>query len=152
MTNRTARQYLALVTLGLLAVLCASCAGANASVVANEARYPISMSPVVRDKGGQLLERAHLQRVGRLSASSTKFAVGYSLVVPRTYDISEEVNAQVAAVGGEAVVNVSVRAGDGCGILNMFPFLNALPIWPGCVPVTVEGDIVKRAAPAPSGP
>lgn len=135
--------------LGLMVTVASSCAGARAHVRADGSRYPISMSPVVRDQSGMLLERAHLVHVGQLSASSAKIAIFYSLLPPRTWDISQEVNRQVAAVGGEAVVNFAVETSDGCDVLNLFPLLSALPIWPGCVPVTIYGDIVRRAPPAP---
>ena len=144
MTTTHRKQLLAALGLG---ALCASCAGARANVTADSARYPIPLSPVVRDQSGKLLERGHLVKVGQLDASSTKFAVFYSLAATRTYDVSDDVNSQVAAAGGEAVVNFSVSAGDGCQWLNSFPLLNALPLWPGCVPVTISGDIVKRALP-----
>ena len=121
------------------------CAGASANVTADSARYPISMSPVVRDQSGMLLERQHIVKVGEFYASSSKVAVLYSLLPTGQFDISEEVNQQVAARGGEAIVNFSVRASDGCAVLNSFFLLNALPIWPGCVPITVSGDIIKRA-------
>jgi hypothetical protein len=136
--------------LGLLIVT--GCAGASANIVADSSRFPISMSPVVRDQSGQLLERQHLVKVGDFHASSTKVAVLYSLLPTRTFDISEEVNRQVTVVGGEAVVNFAIEAGDGCGFLNGFFILNAIPVWPGCVPITVTGDIVKRASKPPIVP
>jgi hypothetical protein len=137
------RLFPVLALLGLTVV--AGCAGATASVTADGARYPISMSPVVRDQSGLLLERQHIVKVGEFHASSAKVAVLYSLLPTREFDISEDVNQQVAASGGEAIVNFTVEASDGCAVLNSFFLLNALPIWPGCVPVTVTGDIVKRA-------
>jgi len=84
---------------------------------------------------------------GQLSASAAN--IFYSRWPPRTWDISEEVNRQVEAVGGEAVVNFAVETSNGCDVLNMFPIFNVLPIWPGCVPVTIYGDIVRRAPPVP---
>jgi len=142
-----------LLSLGLIVAVDSSCAGASAHVRADTSRYPISMSPVVRDQNGMLLERGHLVHVGQLSISSAKIAIFYTLLPPRTFDVSEEVNRQVAAVGGEAVVNFTVETTDGCDVLNFFPVLNILPIWPGCVPVAVWGDIVKRvplAGPPPA--
>jgi hypothetical protein len=44
----------------------------------------------------------------------------------------------------EAVVGLTVSIAGGCGWLNGFPILNALPVWPGCVPVRLTGDIVRR--------
>jgi hypothetical protein len=132
---------LAMVGLGLMA----GCAGANVNILANNARFPISMSPVVRDQSGVLLDGQSLARVGEFEASSTKFAILYSMSSTGTFDISEAVNQQVAAAGGEAIVNFKIRADDGCTLMNTFPILNILPFWPGCIPVTVTGDIVRRA-------
>jgi hypothetical protein len=147
-----------IVTLVALIWGVAGCAGARATVTAEHARYPISASHQVRDDAGNVHGRATLQTVGRLQASSTKFGLLYSLVtVPSSYDISDEVNSQVEAAGGEAVILLDVSVTGGCDVLNGFPVLNVLPIWPGCVPITVEGDIVKRrlapplAVPAASG-
>ncbi|HJX66917.1 MAG TPA: hypothetical protein VJ860_23545 [Polyangia bacterium] len=149
-TNRIRVEFL--LGLGLLAAVASSCAGASAHVRADGSKYPISMSPVVRDQSGMLLEHGHLVTVGQLSISSAKVAILYTLLLPRTFDVSDEVNRQVAAVGGEAVVNFTVETTDACDILNFFPLLNILPIWPGCVPVAVWGDIVKRVPLASSPP
>ena len=50
-----------------------------------------------------------------------------------------QINAQVAAAGGEAVVGLTISVGDGCGWLNGFPILNALPVWPGLRAGQVDG-------------
>jgi len=136
--------------------LSAGCAGARIDVTAERARYPLSMSGVVRDNTGRLHDRHSLEKVGTLQAGRTRVGILYSAVtLPSSYDISDDVNAQVAAARGEAVVGLTVAVEGGCDALNMFPLLNALPIWPGCVPVSITGDIVRRkprlpAAPAPA--
>jgi hypothetical protein len=133
----------ALVLLCALAV--AGCAGARVNVTADRARYPLSLSPVVRDAGGRPYDARTLVKVGWLDIRETTPGFVYSaLSVPRTRDFSDEINAQVAAAGGEAVVDLTVSIGGGCGWLNGFPILNALPLWPGCVPVRLTGDIVRR--------
>jgi hypothetical protein len=145
----TVRAIAALVTLVLAA---GGCAGASVEVTAERARYPVSMSGLVRDGTGVIHGPWSLQRVGMLRTEATRFGFLYSTATaqPR-YDISDEVNAQVAAARGEAVVNLSVTVSARCGKLNMFPFLGILPFWPGCVPVSIMGDIVRRwPAPAPA--
>jgi len=108
------------------------------------------MSQVVRDQSGQAYDRNSLYTVGRLEAGGTRMGFLYSaLTIPWTIDISDEVNQQVAAVSGEAVIGMTVSVSANCDWLNGFPFLNIIPIWPGCVPVTVTGEIVRRR-PAPS--
>ncbi len=133
----------ALVLLGLVAA--AGCAGARVRVTADRARYPLSLSRVVRDGGGRLLDARTLAKVGWLDVRKTTTGFAYSaLAAPPRRDFSDEINAQVAAAGGEAVVGLTISVGDGCGWLNGFPILNALPVWPGCVPVRLTGDIVRR--------
>jgi hypothetical protein len=136
----------ALLLLGACALLGASgCAGARVNVTADRARYPLSLSPIVRDAGGRLYDARSLVKVGWLDVRKTTLGFVYSaLTVPQTRDFSDEINAQVAAAGGEAVVGLTVTIAGGCGWLNGFPILNAVPLWPGCVPVRLTGDIVRR--------
>jgi hypothetical protein len=132
-----------LVLLG--ALVPAGCAGARVRVTADRARYPLSFSPVVRDRSGRPYDSRTLVKVGWLDVRKTTPGFVYSvLTVPPTRDFSDEINAQVAAAGGEAVVDITVSVAGGCGWLNWFPILNALPVWPGCVPVRLTGDIVRR--------
>ena len=127
------------------ALLVAGCAGARVQVTADRARYPLSLSPVVRDGAGRLYDARTLVKVGWLDVRQTATGFIYSaLAIPRARDFSEAINAQVAAAGGEAVVSLRISTGEGCGWLNGFPILNALPFWPGCVPVRLTGDIVRR--------
>jgi hypothetical protein len=123
----------------------AACAGANVDIVADHARYPVSMSGAVRDGDGTLLDIRSLKTVGRFGVDASRVGIFYSAVTPRSpLDISDEVNTQVAQVGGEAIVRLSVTVDDSCNPLNVVFLLNALPIWPGCVPVEIHGLIVRR--------
>jgi len=123
----------------------AGCAGARVNVTAERARYPISFSGSVRDASGVLRLRSSLVKVGELTADGTRLGILYSGVTPRSdYDISDDVNAQVEAARGEAIVYLTVTVSDSCNVLNAFPVLNVLPFWPGCIPLTVTGDIVRR--------
>jgi hypothetical protein len=134
-----------LLVLAGIAAFGVGCAGARVNVTADRARYPISFSGSVRDASGELRLRPSLVKVADLSIDGTRVGLLYSGVTPRsTCDISDEVNAQVAAAGGEAVVFLTITASDGCNVLNGMPVLNALPIWPGCVPLAITGEIVRR--------
>jgi len=136
----------ALAPLALLGALAAGgCAGARVTVSADRARYPVSLSAEVRDKSGRLFDQHSLTRVGTFNDHRAPGGIVYSaLTIPSTYDISDAVNQQVASSCGEAVINLSISISDACTVLNMFPFLNAVPIWPGCVPLSVSGEIVRR--------
>ena len=129
----------------LCALAAAGCAGADVGITAEQSRYAISMSRSIRDQNGVLYDDRSLERVGILHSDRTRVGFLYSLLTPlSTFDISEDVNAQVAAAHGEAVVGLTVSVSDACDVLNNFPILNILPVWPGCVPVTITGDIVRR--------
>jgi hypothetical protein len=94
---------------------------------------------------GRIYDARSLVKVGWLDVRKTTPGFVYSaLTLPPTRDFSDEINAQIAAAGGEAVVGMTVSISGRCGWLNGFPILNALPFWPGCVPVKLSGDIVKR--------
>ena len=129
----------------------AGCAGARVDVTAERSRFPISMSDAVRDRSGELYGSPSLQRLAAFSVESTKIGILYSAVAPGSpLDISDAVNTQVTAAQGEAIINLSVTVSEGCALLNSFPVLNALPIWPGCVPITIEGVIVRRRQKPPA--
>jgi hypothetical protein len=139
----TARAMLRLAALAALGG--AGCAGARVNVTADHARYPLSLSPVVRDANGRPYDSRTLIKVGWLDVRKTTPGFFYwAVTIPPTRDFSDEINVQVAAAGGEAVVGLTIGTSWGCDWLNMFPILNALPVWPGCVPVRLTGDIVKR--------
>lgn len=128
---------------GLLGLI--GCAGSRVNVTAVRSRYPISLSPKLRDSSGALYDDNSLSRTGRFLAGRTTVGFFYSgLGVPPTYDISDQVNAQVRAASGEGVTNLTVTISGSCAVLNGFPLLNILPVWPGCLPLSISGDIVRR--------
>ena len=134
----------------MVAFLLPGCAGAQVRVTAEGARYPLSLSAGVRDARGRLYDGPSLLKVGTLDVRKTTFGIFYSTAaLPPTRDFSDDVNRQIAAAGGEAVVNLQIGLGGGCGWLNGFPILNALPFWPGCVAVRLTGDIVRRSSGGP---
>ncbi len=137
---------------GLLAAVALStasgCVGARTTVVAPDAHYPVSLSRGVRDRDGSLVPGERRQVVGTFQEARTAWGMFYSLarLTPKT-DISEAIDRQVRAAGGDAIVNARVGTLH-CGA-NFVLFLPALPFWPGCVNVYVHGDIVK-VLPAPA--
>ncbi|HEU4404546.1 MAG TPA: hypothetical protein VFS43_04560 [Polyangiaceae bacterium] len=120
----------------------AGCVGANTSVVAPDAHYPVSLSRAVRDRDGSLVPGERRKVVGTFDEKRTAWSMFYKLVrlTPKT-DLSASIDRQVKAAGGDAIVNLRVGTLH-CG-LNVVPFLPALPLWPGCARVFVRGDIVK---------
>ena len=86
----------------LLGVLVAAgCAGARVRLTVDRVRYPLSLSPAVRDAGGHLYDARTLEKVGWLDVRRTTAGLVYSaLAVPPARDFSDAINAQVAATGG----------------------------------------------------
>jgi hypothetical protein len=133
-----------------VATTAAGCAGARVTVTADRAAYPISLSDSVADGSGRLWKRRELVKVGTFETRHTSIGFVYSGLTPRsTFDVSAEVNGQVAASAGEAVVGLEISSSGACA-LNAVPVLPILPIWPGCVRVVVRGDIVKRPPARPA--
>ena len=126
----------------LLVTLGTGCAGASTTVVADDAQYPISLSRAVRDADGRIVSLDRTKKVGALAHESTAWSTLYSAIklTPRT-DISQAVNAQVAAGGGDAIVNVRIKS-QHCAA-DWFAGFTTLPFWPGCMNIVVEGDIIK---------
>jgi hypothetical protein len=141
------RAHLAI---ALVASGCLACAGgARTVIVADKARYPVSLSRGIRDTHGKLVPSDRRLKVGALSASGTSWAMLWGHVpLSGDFDISDAVNAQVSHVGGEAVINLEVTSA-GCPWFEV-PLLSLLPFWPGCVRVELHGDIVQIAEEAPS--
>jgi hypothetical protein len=139
----------ALLFASVASLACAACAGARTEVVAPRAEVPVSLSHAVRTADGALLPADRREVVGKFHDERTAWGLFYSAVkLTPEKDISDELNAQVARSGGDAVVTLRVQT-SGCAA-NYFAILNALPMWPGCTKVTIDGDIIRvRPASAP---
>ena len=124
-------------------MLLTGCVGARTSVVAHHSKYPVSLSRGLRDRDGSLVAAERRRVVGKFSASHTAWNLVYSAAkLTPTTDISDEVNAQVAAAGGDAIVQLTIVT-RACALdYFLFPF-GILPFWPSCAFVDVHGDIVR---------
>jgi hypothetical protein len=118
------------------------CAGARTTIVAPTAEYPVSLSQGIRDAGGDLVPIGQREIVGHFEDHRTAWGLVYSLArLTPTKDLSSELNAQIKAAHGDAVVNLRI-ASSPCA-LNYVPVIDFLPIWPGCSNVTITGDIIR---------
>jgi len=126
-----------------LALAVTGCTGARTTVVAPHARYPVSLSRGLRDASGALVTFDRRVVVGRFNASHTGWGMVYSAAkLTPTTDISDEVNAQVAAAHGDGIIHLTIVT-RACALdYFAFPF-GILPFWPSCVFVDVSGDIVR---------
>lgn len=126
-------------------LLLTACVGSRQDIRFAAAQVPLSLSSQLLDGQGRQLGNEDLEVVGRLGASSRGWSLLWSLLPIKGVDFSAEVNAQVAAAGGEGVVNLVLTSQDGCTrSLNQVPFAALLPFFPGCTDVTISGDIVRR--------
>lgn len=130
------RQLLAVAVL----LSCTAC-GTRSYIVADESKYPISLSSVVRDEQGRVLQPNELEKLGTLKDDYTTCSMLWTIIPlkSRTRDISELVNEEVSKREGEAVVNLRVEASAMVSsVLSLFGVL------PDCNTVRVRGDIVQR--------
>jgi len=131
-------------------LLLAGCIGSRQDVRFSAVRVPMSLSGQLLDDKGAPVSGDNLEVVGRLGASRRGWSIFWSLLPLRRVDFSREINAQVAAAGGEGVVNLQITSGDGCTrSINQVPFAVLLPIFPGCTDVTISGEIVRQRQDAP---
>jgi len=123
-----------------LVFLGTGCSGAYSYVVADEAAVPVSMSEGVRGPDGRLLDAAEIEKVGDFKYDYLAWTMLWN-EIPLTgdEDISDELNEQVKAAGGEAVINLTVTSDS--SKWNGFTLLGILP---GCNSTTITGDIIRR--------
>ena len=147
------------VAVAALAPSVLGCAGARTTIEAPTAKYPVSMSRGVRDAEGSLVPADRRKIVGHFKEKRKAWAMLYSyLSLTPSKDLSDAINAEVAKVNGDAVVNLSVASAT-CG-MNFAAILDILPIWPGCSNVEITGDIIQvlpasappAAEPTPAAP
>ena len=134
--------------LSLLGAVClGGCAGTgtNNRVTFTRALHPVSLSPVVADSDGTILGPDRLEPLGTFQARKRGWSTIWGFVSLHDIDFSEELNAEVERLGGEAVVNLQITTIDSG--LNWWIILNWIPIWPGHVKVEVQGTVVRRLAP-----
>lgn len=137
---------------GSLLAACAlltGCYGAGTHVVAPTSTVPVSMSRAVRRADGSIVRLGEREVIGQVHIERTVWSEVYGAVnLDDNTDISNQINEQVAAVGGDAVVNLTI-SGQPCGWGYVF-ILNWLPFWPGCANLDIDGEIIRvlpRAAP-----
>jgi|GEM_PF-2260052 len=140
-SESASRIVCALVVTGVVT----GCGGSRTKVHLDNARYPVSMSPVMIDRDGTHVNSSGLVTVGKFQASTRGWSIGWTAIPLNTIDFSTELNQQVESAKGEAVINFKVMAAHPLAP-DVFPgyfFLHWLPIWPGSVAVEAQGDIVR---------
>ncbi|MCD4653093.1 hypothetical protein K8T06_04085 [bacterium] len=132
-------------SLTLLPIALMGCyAGSYSKIVAGQSPYPVSLSPCVRDYNGEIINTSDYRVVGNFHYNYTTLHMLFG-IVPLTkmkHDISTEVHRQIKAVGGEALVNLTVISKD--NTWNEMSAILALCVFPSFSTVEVNGDIIKR--------
>lgn len=138
------RKYLVL--LALSTIFLAGCAGARGVIELNSLAYPVSMSAYLYDQNNNIVAKEQaLAVVDKFTYRKTAWGILWTLVpLSDDRDIADAINEKLKETGGDGIINLSLTAEE-CGF-NIFSttfLLSVLPFWPGCVNVTVEGEIVR---------
>lgn len=133
------------VFLAIFAWVCTSCmVGGRGTATFDQVRYPISGTTTLLKKDGTTLNAASAGKpLGHVQAHKFYWAMLYgSVSLTGKYDLSQDMNAAVEEVGGNAVINAKLTNTQ-CPTNYVLVVLGILPFIPGCVSVTLEGDAVK---------
>jgi len=132
------------IILCIIALSLTSCVGARPRVSFDSGRVPVSMSGVVLGHDGQPLGPKDQLPVGRFAARKKAYAMVYSYLPLNSMDFSEDLNHQVEAVQGEAVVNLEISImRSSCLTWHLVQVTQILPIFLGCVDVSLNGDVIR---------
>lgn len=128
----------------ILVPLISGCAGSRQSVTFDTLRYPASMSRYLLDRENRKIGPTDYTTLASVKLVQTGWGVLYSYAPVNRIDFSEALNREIAAHKGDGIVNLKVITGSGgCLVWNAFPFVSAVPLWPGCVRVHITADVVR---------
>lgn len=127
----------------LIASFSLGCAGGRTNLKFEQTTYPVSLSPTVLGSDGEILMPEEREVVGKVEIETKAWGLFWASVpLKPNNDVSDKMNEQVSAAGGQAVVNLRVTSRQ-CG-LNHAWILSTVPLWPGCSKVFVQGDIIRE--------
>jgi hypothetical protein len=137
-------RVLTLVVPLIAAFTLAGCiAGGRTTVKFDDTQYPVSLSPTVFGSDGEVLRPDGHETVGTLKIDRRAWSLVWGAVPTRKFtDLSNEINAQIDAAEGHAVVNLKIMARHCVG--NYVIPLTLLPFYPGCVKLKIRGDIIRE--------
>ncbi|OGQ83870.1 MAG: hypothetical protein A2289_13900 [Deltaproteobacteria bacterium RIFOXYA12_FULL_58_15] len=105
-------------------------------------KVPVSMSQSVLDQHGEIIPPERQEVLGHFETEVQGYGIMWTLAPLGKIDFSDQLNARVAELGGEAVVRLRCHLERNVPT-NSFLWINMLPIWPGIVRVRVDADIVR---------
>lgn len=135
--------YLIIITFLFLIYSC-GLAGSRSYITAPSVNYPVSLSPAIRNVDGTISMEDDLVKVGEFYYQYKSGSMLW-LAIPLTetkYDISNALNEQIGKVGGEAIINLSIKNnGDPLVILSPALSFGLLPSYSS---IEITGDVVSR--------
>ena len=126
-----------------LFAFCIGCAGARGKIRLEELNHPVSMSPYIYGKNGQLLTiDKGLSYSGGLYIQKTYLGIFYSAArLTGDGDLNKQIDDAITALDADGIVNFHYVVDQGPS--NFCCPATILPIWPGMTKVVFMGDIVK---------
>ena len=121
------------------------CAGGRHQLHFDTVEVPVSLSASVLDQSGMIAPRSRQNFKGRFEGEYVGWSILWTFVPMTRIDLSEDINARVAALGGNAVVRLRAEVDPGAknSFWNKVLWINMLPFWPGTVTVLVDADVVE---------
>jgi len=140
---KTALRFILISGVLTLLTLGTGCAGARGKIVLEELNHPVSMSPYIYGKNGQILSiDKGLSYSGGLFIKKNYYGTFYSTIrITGDGDLNKQIDDSIAAYGADGIVNFHYVVDQGS--TNTCVPLTWLPIWPGTAEVVFMGDIVK---------
>ena len=119
------------------------CGGSRAKYKFSKSVHPISMSSSLLDENGKnVSEKNGLTVISSFEFTRREWTIFWTLIpLTRSSWIDKKINEEVQQKNGKGVINLEMHS-DLCAF-NVFPLFSVLPIMPGCIKTTFNGDIVR---------
>jgi hypothetical protein len=128
--------------------VCAGCSSTGGALTFDSVAYPASMSAFLYDHNSvPVVKGRELRTVHVFELTRTFWSIGYG-AFPLTSgeDLSDSINAIVAAHDGVGIINLSITIAPGVvnKIYSMLLYIpSALPFVPSAADITLRGEVVK---------
>jgi len=118
-----------------------ACAGVKCSVKADHVDKPISFTPCIYDKRGEVIRVSDQDILGHFKIKKRFWAMFWRSVnlTQNDLDVSDDLNKEMSLTNGDAIVNMTlVSEGDW-----WWYFSSLVPIIPDYHLIVLEGDVVR---------
>ena len=138
--------------LAFLALALSGCVGGNHILHFDTVKVPVSLSSSLLDANGDLVPQSRQMFKGRFEGEYRGWSTLWTLVDLNTIDLSDDINARVKELDGDAVVRLRCQVCSNGSVSNMVLWINMLPFWVGAVKVKVDADVVQVTPPTQPTP